>query len=268
MPVSNHRSTFVNIAVFIFLEVASLCLLSCGDGARQQWIGRFFTNIQAGLWGTADSIGEYFSLRAGNERLAQENFELRERIHKMEKAAVPADPGPRENFSFTSATIVTMTRGSQHNYMILDRGDADGIEKDDGIITDRGAIGIVQSVTEKFAYAISYANMNMSVSARIGRQGAVGTLRWDGRSTNRSVLSGIPLHCAMQKGDTVYTSGFSTIFPGGIPLGTILSTKEDNGNSSEVQVELFEDMSALKYVTIVRNLDREELKLLSGEGKQ
>lgn len=231
-------------------------------------MGRFFTNIQAGVWGFFDSWGEYFSLREQNEKLATENFDLQAQLFKLEQGDTIANPTPRENFSFISACIVTMTTGSQHNYLILDRGAADGIRKDDGVISSRGVVGMVQSVTENFAYAISYANVNMTVSARVGQNGAVGTLRWDGRSTNRGLLTGIPLQCSIEPNDTIYTSGFSTIFPGDIPIGTVISTKSNKGSSCEAAIQLFEDISTLKYVTIVRNTDRDQIQSLIKEDEE
>ena len=63
-------------------------------------------------------------------------------------------------------------------------------------------------------------------------------------------------------GDTVYTSGFSSIFPPDIPLGVTGESRIVNGSTSEIKVRLFEDFASLRYVTIVENLGRKEIKLL------
>jgi len=63
-------------------------------------------------------------------------------------------------------------------------------------------------------------------------------------------------------GDTVYTSGFSSIFPPDIPLGVTGESRIVNGSTSEIKVRLFEDFSSLRYVTIVENLGREEIRQL------
>jgi rod shape-determining protein MreC len=69
----------------------------------------------------------------------------------------------------------------------------------------------------------------------------------------------------IQVGDTVYTSGFSSIFPPDIPLGVTGESRIVNGATSEIKVRLFEDFSALRHVTIVENLGREEIKELEGK---
>ena len=65
-----------------------------------------------------------------------------------------------------------------------------------------------------------------------------------------------------EKGDTVYTSGYSSIFPPDIPLGTIGESKIVNGATYEIDVKLFEDFGALRFVLIVENVGKGELKEL------
>jgi rod shape-determining protein MreC len=102
----------------------------------------------------------------------------------------------------------------------------------------------------------------MSISARIGREGSVGPLTWNGRSSSGAILSEIPHHMEFEVGDTVYTSGYSSIFPPDIPLGVIGKSKIVNGATYEIDVTLFEDYGALRYVMIVGHLGKEEIKKL------
>ena len=102
----------------------------------------------------------------------------------------------------------------------------------------------------------------MSISSRIGRMGSVGPMEWDGRSRNKAILKEIPHHMEFHEGDTVYTSGYSSIFPPDIPLGVVGKSKIVNGATYEIEVELFEDFGAIRYVTIVDNAAYEEMKRL------
>ena len=67
-----------------------------------------------------------------------------------------------------------------------------------------------------------------------------------------------------QKGDTVFTSGYSSIFPPDIPLGTAGEAKIVNGATYDIEINLFEDFGALRYVTIVENIGKEEIEELEG----
>ena len=146
--------------------------------------------------------------------------------------------------------------------MIIGKGAEDGVVQGAGVITGKGAVGIIDAVSEHYSYARSFKNHEMSISARLGRSGAVGPLSWDGRSSSGAILTEIPHHVEFQPGDTVYTSGYSSIFPADIPLGTAGEATIVNGATYEIKIRLFEDFGALRHVTIVENLGSEEMKAL------
>ena len=66
-------------------------------------------------------------------------------------------------------------------------------------------------------------------------------------------------------GDTVYTRGYSSIFPPDIPLGVLGEARIVNGATYEINVDLFEDFGARRYVTVVDNTAQEEMKKLEEE---
>lgn len=263
MAERSGRTRFFNVAVFIGLEVASLCLLASGSAVRQLWLGRGFTTLQAHLWENADKLRLYTSLREENTRLLEENAHLLYKALNKNTSYNGLDSlwqKTRSHFCVLPTNIITMTFTSQHNYLILDRGSEDGVHTDDGVITSRGVIGIVAGVSRHFCYAVSYLNTDMTLSVRHGKSGVAGSMTWDGMHSNLSVLGGIPLHIAVSPGDTIFTSGFSSIFPPDIPIGLSGSVRGNNGSTSEYSVSLLEDFRKISHVMIVRNLDREEIK--------
>lgn len=190
--------------------------------------------------------------------MAGDNALLQKRILDLQAVK----DAPSVHYSCIDAKVVTMTTGSQHNYLILDRGSEDGVEVGDGVITPKGAVGIVQSVSANYCFAFSIAHEKVMISAKVGREGIVGSLVWSGYSLKSALLGGLPVHKDIAPGDTVYTSGFSLIFPPDIPIGITGDRRIANGSTSEYKVELLEDLSSLHYVYIVRNNSREELKSL------
>ena len=162
--------------------------------------------------------------------------------------------------------MVKNSNNKHHNFLILDKGTADGVGSHTGVITSHGIIGIIDSASTHYSYAISFLNSNFNLSARIGKEGAVGPMAWDGKNIDKAILREISLQHKFQKGDTVYTSGHSTIFPPDIPLGIIEGSKIINGSTYDIEVRLFQDYSAVRYVSLVENLDRDEV--LSLENKE
>lgn len=270
----------VSIAVFIFLEMASLNMLSSDSSVQGLWISRAGHHVMMTLWGGSRSIGYYTSLKETNQALADENHRLRLALEKYrddeddilgkqltDSLVTTYRP---QGFAWIPATVIKIANNTQHNYILLDKGSEDGITPQCGIITGSGVVGIVEVVGEHYSFALSFKNTDVSVSSKLGIDGTSGPLSWDGRRPSGALLREIPLQNRFSPGDTVYTSGHSSIFPSGIPLGTVGGSRIVDGSTFEIEVNLFQDFSNLRFVTIVRNMGREELSALerkaSGKG--
>ncbi len=254
-------------AVFILLETAAIVMLNHNNSMQRLWTMRLSHGFMAKTWGFTQKVRGYFSLAGQNEELALENHRLREMIREYEDAAKATDISLQsvtrdDGFVYTPAQIIKSGTNSQHNYLILDKGSEDGIVQNSGIISSKGVIGIVDAVSRHYSYAISFLNTEVNISSRLGGTGAVGPLAWDGKKTDGAILKEIPLQYRYSPGDTVYTSGYSVIFPPDIPLGTAGDASIINGATNEITVNLFQDYTALKFVTIVRNTRAAEIEAL------
>lgn len=256
-------------AIFIGMEVAAITLLYHNGEVQNYLISKSLQAFHAKVWGAGESIRYYFSLKGVNDELARENFILSQKLaaygEEGRDALQDSLAGTFSQvggFRYMGASIVKISRNKQHNYIILDKGAADGVQPHSGIISSRGVIGIVDAVSNRYSYAISFMNTEFSVSSRLGREGAVGPLVWDGKGSSGAVLRQIPLQYKFEKGDTVYTSGFSSIFPPDIPIGTVEDSRIENGATYEIKVRLLQDFSSIRYVTLVANSGREEIEEL------
>ena len=263
----------LTVAVFIILEIASVLMLSRNDQIQRLWIARISHGFMARTWGASQSVSNYFSLKRQNDELALENDRLQKLVRGYELAAREADPASKpvladNGFNYIPATIIKSSTNTQHNYLIIDKGSEDGVTRNSGIITDKGVIGIVDAVSSHYSYAISFLNTELFISARIGNSGAVGPLAWDGTGSDRAILKEIPLQFKFAPGDTVYTSGYSTIFPPDIPIGVAGESKIINGATNEIKVDLFQNHKALKYVTIVSNTRAAEIEAIEKQEEQ
>ena len=259
--------------VFILLEVAALLMLSHNNQLQRLWIARISHGFMARTWGTTQAISDYFSLKGQNDRLALENDSLQRIVRSYELAAKEADPASRpvlmdNGFNYIPATIIKSSSNTQHNYLIIDKGSEDGVARNSGVITTNGVIGIVDAVSPHDSYAISFLNTELFISARLGESGAVGPLAWDGTSSDGAILKEIPLQFKFEPGDTVYTSGYSSIFPPDIPIGVAGESKIINGATNEIKVRLFQNHKALKYVTVVGNARAEEIEAIENQEEQ
>ena len=263
----------INAAVFLLLEIAAVILLGHSSSLQDIWINRASHRVHAAIWGGSEKVLNYFTLDRQNRSLAAENLELSSVVREFGQR----DLSWRENhlsdsqigrFKLTPATIVKASRNSQHNYIVLNKGSEDGVKPQTGIVTTHGVVGVVSSVGKHFSYGITLMNPRISVSARIGLTGLVAPLEWDGKRSDGAVMRNLPLHHEINPGDTVWTSGFSSVFPSDIPVGVTGKVRLIDGSTNEVSVRLFQDFSALRYVIITENLDREEIAAVEKEGEK
>ena len=89
-----------------------------------------------------------------------------------------------------------------------------------------------------------------------------GSLSWNNKDYNTVQLLDLAIQANIKIGDTIVTGGKSTIFPEGIPVGTIKDFKTKNNNYDFINISLFNDMSSIGFVEIILNLDKEEIKEL------
>ena len=257
--------TLVSLVVFLLLEATAFWLLWNNGPMQNTWMSQAGQRFMGTVWGGAESVMQYFSLKAENRQLARENHDLlaqlesaQEQLRKL-KVDSTRFSAP-EGYSMIAAEVVKISRNTQHNYLILNRGYEDGIQEKSGIITRQGVVGIIESVSAHHAFAYSFQNSDISISARLGGEGGTGLLVWDGRSPRGSILKEIPLQYRYQPGDTVFTSGHSLLFPPDIPLGIAGESRVVNGATREVSVQLFQDYSSVRYVTVVHNRSLEEIE--------
>lgn len=249
---------------FLLLEIVSIMMISRSGVVQRYKVVGAAKNVQTIFWRSGEKVREFFTLGKENVRLQQENIRLMEELETLKEAADGREIIVSKDAAYTyvPATIIKNSTNKQHNYIVLDRGSRDGIKPGMGVVTGEGVVGVVNSVTPGFSYVISFLNTSQVVSAKLMKNGYFGPMKWEGGATSRAVISEIPLHCDAQPGDTISTSGFSSLYPADIPLGTVVDSKETSGIYKNITVDLFLNFRALKYVYVVVNNNRDELNAL------
>ena len=273
-PGRGNTYPVIVLAIFIALEFAGGSLLSRSSTLQDIWFNRMSHRVMGALWGGTETIRNHFNLQKQNDQLREENFRLSEELRALKDAGemlteeAELVKGSGSRFTYIPATVVKLSKNSSHNYIILNKGRADGIKPNSGIISSLGVVGVVSAVDEHFSYGLTLMNSKISVSARVGRTGIVAPLVWDGVHTDRAYLSDLPLHYEIPEKDTVRTSGFSSIFPPDIPIGVTGLSNMMNGSTNRTEVFLFQNFSALRYVTVVNNPVRDEITSLEKKDKE
>jgi rod shape-determining protein MreC len=260
------------LLLFFALEGVSLFFIARDSLFQKVKITGLFMQVKGSISGFTSDIRYFTGLRKVNEVLQEENILLKNQVEALSASlrerdsmqVVPATDANPE-YHYIPARIISNSTNKLQNFIILDKGKKHGVEKDMGVVSPRGVVGVVSEVTENYSYVISFLNTTQSVSAKISPSGAFGPLLWEGKRTDYATLTEIPHHIKFMVGDTVYTSGYSTIFPANIPIGTARKSTLKSGTHHRIQVKLFQDFSTLHFVKIVAHYNRKELESILPE---
>ncbi len=267
----NRSSLLYSIAVFclfVLLEVCSVLLITNNSIVQRYKILGSVRSIQISLWQGSEQIRQYFNLKEENRILVEENASLKQRLSLYQDRSAEQDSVLLDYsgiYSYLPATIIKNSTNKQHNYLILNKGKNSGVEIGMGVVTDCGVVGIVNSVSNKYAFVISFLNKSQAVSAKVIKNNYFGPMVWDGINYRKARMYDVSLNCNTSKGDTVATSGFSNIFPPDIPLGTVSDFKIVSGTYKQLDIDLFQDFRMIKNVYIVLNKDIKEIQSLEEE---
>ena len=148
----------------------------------------------------------------------------------------------------------------------MDKGIKADIKIDMGVISTNGLVGIVSDISPNYATVQSILNTKSRINAKLKKSSHFGTLIWNTKDPNVVQLIDIPRLAKIEKGDTIITGGRSTIFPEGIPIGEVRDFQLDkDDNYYYLNVQLFNDMTSLQYVYLIRNNEAAEILKLEKE---
>lgn len=268
--------------IFVLLEVVSLLLVVNNNHFQHSVFLSSCNKISATIYQNNQSVIDYFRLKQTNEELAAENAMLKNRVIKAENLlqAIAQDSlqkstfriNPEEEFTCYAAKVINNSTNKLLNYITLNRGYKDGIRSEMTVISSRGVVGIVKTVSRNFSVVMPLLNSNTKIScklkSKINAQGDsvgvvkdIGSLVWDGYDSRFASMIQVPRHVKIKKGDKVVTSGYSDFFPEGILVGYVEEfDKASDDNYYEIKVRLAVNFKTVSYVKVVDYKNRKEQK--------
>ncbi|MFP4041892.1 MAG: rod shape-determining protein MreC [Bacteroidales bacterium] len=254
------------VFLFILIETLSISILVNNNNYQNSKFVGFARTLSGAFYQEINNIRQYTNLKEVNERLAEENLKLRNSLvgndEQPEQIQITSltDTTGEQQFHYLQARVINNSINKQHNYITLDQGRKDGIEPEMGVVADGGIVGVVEGVSQHFSTVISVLNSELKISAKHEKTGYFGSLNWGGDDYRFVRLQEIPLHANLSKGDSIVTSGYSTIFPEGILIGFVENWEEKGGSFNEVTVRLSLDFKKLSHVYVIKNTFANEQK--------
>ncbi|MFD0835235.1 rod shape-determining protein MreC [Mariniflexile aquimaris] len=230
---------------------------------------KFFNSanfLTGGIYSSVNNFTGYLNLKSQNQLLAEENNRLKMILFNAEnkKDSTYLDTITYSGtYKFTMANVIRNTYSGANNVLLLNKGKNDGLKQDLGVISSKGIVGVIDKTSKHYATVISVLNTANKLSAQLKKTNHFGTLSWNAKSPYFVQLIDVPKIAPIKKGDTIITSGRSSIFPKGIPIGLIYDFKLDAAeNYYEINIKLFNDMTNIEHVYTIENIDATEINKL------
>lgn len=268
---------------FALLAGISCFLLFRSDPYRQAVYMTSAGAVSSRIYSAANGVTGYFHLRSINEDLQQrvadlemENLRLNRRLERAAEMAYADTVTPDSAltpYRFIVASVINNSITRSNNFITINRGEADGVRPEMGVVDHNGVVGIVNVTGRHTARIISLLNSDLRLSCKVKGSDAFGSLVWDGRSHRTALLEELPRHVEFAIGDTIITSGYSVVFPEGIPVGTVVEQLRDvDDNFYSLRVELLTDFATLSTVRVIENFHKDEIEevetdLVNSSGK-
>lgn len=261
----NFFLKFRNLILFLILLNISLALTINVHDYHKSKLLNLTSTITGSIHNVFSGISSYFNLKNENKILLLENNRLKELEFNTNRSQDNLTLVNSE-YKVTSATVIKNSYSLTKNYLILNRGSDSLINEDLGVVTSNGIVGVIDKVSNKYSRVISLLNTNSKINAKLKKSNHFGTLEWNGENSNIVQLLDIQDLVELTIGDTIVTSGYSSIFPENIPIGSIQSFKlNETKDLFVIDVKLFNDMTNLRHVHIIENLDIKEIENLNNE---
>lgn len=251
--------------LFILLEGISFVLLFSFNHYQNAAMFTSANEFAGNIYSFMSDVDGYFGLSDENEALVEQNRVLINEIEQLKQElasfkdstalATNSFAAPlKGDFRFNTARAVNNSLNKVNNFITIDKGKNDGINSEMGVFNDKGVIGIIYKTSDNFSLVMPLLNSKSMLSCRVKGSNSFCTLRWNGEELQYSYLIDLPRYAIFQQGDTVVTSGFSSIFPADIPVGEIERLEDsDDGMFYRARVRLFVDFASIDNLFVVGN---------------
>ncbi len=247
-PILQNRFTLSLLIILLIILLHYISLLS----PFEKLITVILSPFQSATYSVAGSISNKFNQITARKNLSQDNFNLRQKIDKLEQQIVELKMFIEENqmvsqqakylqsqgFKFVDAKVISRSVDGNPRLLVINRGRSDGIKKGmAGVVNEGRVIGKVINVSAKQSSLLLLIDNQCQMSASLAGQSQIIGLA--GGEHNISVtLKNILKTSIIKKGDLIITSGKDEHIPPGLLIGEV-------GEVIDNKTELFKNASLI-----------------------
>lgn len=258
---------FFNLILFLALEIVCIILISKTNTLQGNDITSSANAVSGLMYRKQNDVVYYFSLGRMNDSLLNENARLRAQLGLYQGKDTLKDSVVQKAIGFTdtskhivryaeyiyrTARVINNSVSAANNYVTINRGADDGIEKNMAVLSGSGIVGKVVHVSSHFASILSVLSVKQEINARL-KDGTIGHTSWNDEQPDVLFMNDVPQQIKVKRGDSVFTTSYS-YFPQDVLIGTVIKTEPVKKNSMQIlYLKSSTNFRNLQYVYVVEN---------------
>ncbi|MCP4460225.1 MAG: rod shape-determining protein MreC [Cytophagales bacterium] len=253
--------------LFLLLEGISFWLIISYNYRYNTYFLNSSNRITGEISETFGNIQDFLNLQRANKELAEENLILRSALaNQARESRREIETADSALFTLALANVVNASHRKAQNFLTLRLDPSDSIRPGMGVISSKGVVGTVKSVSKHFATVVSLLHPRLLVSGRVERNDALATVQWNGQNPLEAELKYVPRHLELNTGDRVVTSGFDSTYPAGVLIGVVSVSELKRENPFyTARIRLATDFTSVKTVYVIKVKGKTEKKNLEEE---
>lgn len=261
------NSFWFNFKEYIILSVLvifSLFIISQNHSQAVQKVRAIAFGTFASVTSVVTDIFSIKSLKKENEQLRETNAKLMLQLSKLREAAIVNDElkdmlalKDTSGFPLISANVVSKSFSRVQGTITLNVGSNDSVKVGMPVVTDKGLVGIIYSVSSNYSIARTLQNVDLKITVKDERTRENGLMKWNGE---KLIIINVPKTFRIKKGDRIVTSELSSLVPFPIPIG--IAAGNNNGETgifNEIQVIPFVDFAKVENVFVLKTVASKEI---------
>ncbi len=267
---------YFHVVVLLILMVTSIVMIYNSMNYQRFVLSTSMQSITGPIQKKWNKVIRHFQLAEENEYLVDQNLQFlrkNENVYIFNNDTIYSKTIQDTNaygkmvvkrmYDYMSANVIYLTTKNTHNMIVIDKGYKNGVTNDMAVLSPQGVVGVVKDVSANFSSIIPLLNPNSRISAKIMPINQIGTVVWEDNDPEMGFLIDIPQHLTVNIGDSIFTSGFSNVFPANILIGTVVK-KMDNAKNTflTIKVKFATNFNHLNTVYLVSNIYKSEIDSL------
>lgn len=210
-----------------------------------------------------EKLSSYFTLQSEIDDLKKENLILKKELFKNSNNFNFQEITSFKGFEIIQGRVIKNSYNTYENFLTINVGSNKKVKPEMGVMNSLGIVGVIEFTTRNYASVISILNRKSMINAKLKNSEHFGWITWNGKSTGFVQLIDMPRLATVKQGDTIVTGSQGIYFPENQNIGTVHKIYTDGEtNYFTIDVKLFNDMTNLKNVFVIKNKDKKEIEML------